>query len=126
MAAYPLDSWKTIFPHLDAWLALTPAQRRVAATMESRYEPANAEFAAMDPSLKKRLLETDSMGLMRPTPGLKRLQSFIARLGAWCGPEQLDIGRFVDLYTTYAQRYALTGARGLSQGAVTAAYDKSL
>jgi Helicase conserved C-terminal domain len=129
MAAYPLDSWKGILPLLDSWQALTSAQRQEALSLPDTYVNPVYNFSALmglDPVLDQRLFETDAGGRKRPTPGCKRIKNFIQRLGAWCGPDRIDIGRFVDLYTTYAQRYALTGSRGLSQVAVTAAYDKSL
>ncbi len=129
MAAYLLESWQCVFPLLDAWTDLTLDQRRDALSLPASYVNPVYNFSALtnlDPALDQLLFETDVGGRKRPTPGFKRVKNFIERLGAWSGPDHLDVGRFVDLYTTYAQRYALTGARGLSQVAVTAAYDKLL
>ncbi|MEO7427064.1 MAG: hypothetical protein ABI036_17885, partial [Fibrobacteria bacterium] len=129
MAAYPIDSWKGVFPVLVDWSNLTPDQRREALSLPDTYVNPKYNFSTLldlDPILDQRIFESDAGGKKRPTPGFKRIKGFIERIGAWCGLDRIDVGRFVDLYTTYAQRYTLTGARGLSQVAVTAAYGKLL
>lgn len=130
MAAYSLEFWNTIIPHLEKWSALSLEQRRTTAYLPLTYHLLGKIWMDLPESLLDFLFEKGSKNqerLHRPTLEFKKLLSLQTRLDLWSRSTFIDATAYIHACTTHIQRCALVGlTHGYAPETVVAALAKKI